>query len=57
MSRVVLMDGGFTYGPMWVMTGAGGLLYLSALESMNIYNTKHISAVQNINKELQPVSQ
>lgn len=30
-------------------------VYLSALESMNIYNRNHISAEQNINKVLWPV--
>lgn len=32
-------------------------VYLSALESMNIYNRNHVSAERNINKVLWPVFQ
>lgn len=34
-----------------------GGVYLSALESLNVYNRNHISPEQNINKVLWPVSQ
>lgn len=54
--HVILIAGGLHILGYVGHVGCWGV-YLSALESLNVYNRNHISPEQNINKVLWPVSQ